>query len=72
MKTKDIRVEIYDVKWDIDGGTFEPPRDIVRYMTVPEGMTEEELEDDISDWLSDQYGWCHKGFDMKIIEKEKT
>lgn len=28
----------------------------------------EEFLDDVSDWLSDEYGWCHFGFD--VAEKE--
>jgi hypothetical protein len=28
---------------------------------IPEGLTE---IDDISDWVSDEYGFCHGGFDL--------
>lgn len=33
-------------------------------ITVPEGMTDPE---DISDWLSDEYGFCHEGFQLKDV-----
>lgn len=25
----------------------------------------EEFLDDVSDWLSDEYGWCHFGFETE-------
>jgi hypothetical protein len=28
---------------------------------IPEELTDDE---DISDWLSDEYGYCHKGFEL--------
>ncbi len=28
---------------------------------VPEGLEDDE---DISDWLSDEYGFCHEGFEL--------
>lgn len=28
---------------------------------IPEGLTDDE---DISDWLSDEYGYCHEGFKL--------
>ena len=33
---------------------------------IPEGMYDPE---DISDWLSDEYGWCHEGF---VIDCDST
>jgi transcription elongation factor Elf1 len=33
-------------------------------ITVPDGMTDPE---DISDWLSDEYGFCHEGFQLKDV-----
>lgn len=34
---------------------------------IPEGLTN---EDEISDWLSDTYGYCHKGFTLKKSPRE--
>lgn len=44
-----------DIKWDTDGDNIDLPTE----MEIPEGMIE---EDEISDWLSDQTGFCHYGF----------
>lgn len=49
-----------NIKWDTDGDMewlYELPTEI----EIPEGMTD---EDEISDYLSDQEGFCHNGFEL--------
>lgn len=54
------------IKWDIDledGKTHEEVLEECELPTeveIPEGINEE----DISDWLSDEYGFCHAGFKL--------
>lgn len=43
------------VDWDTDG---EPNNDLPSIVKIPDSVSDEE----ISDWLSDQYGFCHKGY----------
>ena len=31
----------------------------------------DELSDNISDWLTDEYEYCHEGFNYEIIEEEE-
>ena len=33
---------------------------------IPNGLTDDE---DISEWLSEMYGFCHKGFELSTDEK---
>ena len=47
-----------DIKWDTDDEDVDLPN-IVK---VPDDLTDGE---DISDWLSDEYGFCHDGFALK-------
>lgn len=47
-----------NIQWDTDGEDVELPSEIV----LPEGM---EDEDEISDYISDETGFCHFGFDIK-------
>ena len=47
-----------DIKWDTDGYDIDLPTTI----KVPDNLTDGE---DISDWLSDEYGFCHAGFRLK-------
>lgn len=46
-----------NIKWDTDGEDVLLPAEI----EIPEGM---EDEDEISDFLSDETGFCHMGFDL--------
>lgn len=44
------------IEWDMDGdNNIELPKTI----EIPEGMTN---EDEISDYISEETGYCHKGF----------
>ena len=45
-----------NIKWDID---YDCNGDLPTEVEIPKGMTD---EDEISDWLSDEYGYCHEGF----------
>lgn len=47
-----------NIKWDVD---FEEDlEDLPTEMEIPNGMTDE----DISDYISDETGFCHKGFEL--------
>ena len=49
-----------NIEWDVD---FEEDlEDLPTEMEIPEGMEDEE---EISDWLSDQTGFCHWGFELE-------
>lgn len=49
--------------------------DIVKFIGAPEEVEiPKEIgndEDAISDWLSDEYGWCHEGFDLAWSSTEE-
>ena len=47
-----------NIKWDTDGD-MELLADLPTEIELPDGMTD---EDEISDWLSDQTGFCHDSF----------
>ena len=49
-----------EIKWDID--TKEDLEFLPKEIEIPEGMTDEE---EISDYISDLTGFCHKGFMIK-------
>ena len=48
-------MKAYDIEWETDGEDVELPTEI----EIPEDM---EDEDEISDYLSNLVGFCHKGF----------
>ena len=48
-----------NIEWDVD--YEEQLENLPKEMEIPEGMTDEE---EISDWLSDEIGFCHNGFEL--------
>lgn len=53
-----------NIKWDVDelGDLEYLPTEV----EIPSCLItdEDDLLDDISDWLSDEYGFCHNGFEL--------
>lgn len=52
-----------NIKWETDGYDAVLPHE----MTIPEEFIDEDgLDADaVSDWLSDQTGWLHNGFEIE-------
>ena len=59
-KADTVRLKAINIQWDTDGETVILPSEI----TIPSGMID---EDEISDYLSDQTGFCHTGFCLEFI-----
>lgn len=53
-----------NILWDADSA--EELENLPTEMIIPEGMTD---EDEVSDYLSDEIGYCHKGFDLVDMEE---
>lgn len=58
MKTKTYTVT--NIEWDTDGEQIELP--ITLNVNVPSDMPTDEIDDFISDEISNMTGYCHKGF----------
>lgn len=56
---EEINMRAINIEWDVD--YEEQLEDLPKEMEIPEGMTDEE---EISDWLSDEIGFCHNGFEL--------
>ena len=69
---KPLRVKFSNVNWDVDEEDFFSDEDIIlpteftTYIQPPEDE-DIELSEYLSDWLSDEYGYCHNGFNFEII-----
>ena len=65
-------MKVVKIKWDTDGDkellkTLPKEIDISNEVDVKDYEDDEEqLLDDISDWLTDTYGYCHFGFEVKF------
>lgn len=67
-----------NIKWDTDGD-MEVFNELPTEMIIPDELEEMYKKDkeyaleEISDWLSDETGFCHAGFEVeKVITKESV
>lgn len=67
LKNEKVLVKIYDIQWDTDEkeDLKNLPVEVVHMFKY--NKREGDFEDMISDWLSDEYGFCHNGFYFSII-----
>lgn len=70
MRSK-IKVLIYDIKWDTDGEKVKLPKKVEHIFDGYNDINDDDLLDEIADWLTDEYGYCHDGFDVKEISEDK-
>lgn len=65
-------MKVVKIKWDTDGDkellkSLPKEIDITDEFDVNDYEDDEDqLLEDISDWLSDTYGYCHFGFEIKF------
>ena len=75
---------IHDIQWDTSDDDCDPDEDdeldLPKTVTVFDRFRAEDyknedgsineyaLSDDVSDWLSNEYGFCHGGFQMRILD----
>ena len=58
-----------NIKWDVTDGAEDMSQEEINEVLeslptevdIPTGMWD---EDEISDWLSDEFGFCHYGFEL--------
>lgn len=58
-----------NIKWVTDGYDVDLPNE----MDIPENLIDENGEvdpEDVSDYISDETGWLHDGFEIKTDEGE--
>lgn len=55
-----------NIKWDTDGD-MELLEELPTEVEIPDYLItddEDDLLDEVSDWLSDEYGFCHDAFEI--------
>ena len=73
-----IMLKAINIKWDTDGDE-EVLQDLPTEMIIPDELAEyynpdrEYTREEISDWLSEEIGFCHSGFEIvKEVTKESV
>ena len=59
---------VSNIVWDTDGINPEE-LNLPSEIKLDETFINEALADYIGDWLSDEYGYCHDGFEIKVSEE---
>lgn len=62
-----IKVKVSNIEWDIDEEDSDLPTEI-EFQSEEYYEICDKLIDEISDWLSDEYGYCHDGFEVEEIK----
>lgn len=65
-----IKVLIYDIKWDTDVEKVNLPKKVEHIFDGYNDINDDDLLDEIADWLTDEYEYCHGGFNVKEIKEE--
>ena len=58
-------VRCFDIQWDTDGKRIKLPKECLIH--VDNDMDEIEMEEMLSDTLSERTGFCHKGFRTEVM-----
>ena len=68
MKNNSIRVfTVSNIDWDTDGEEIDLPDEMTVNVKEDEQLEEDEIEQYISDKISDETGFCHFGFNYKEV-----
>lgn len=71
-----ITVRIYNIKWDIDEEDYSNeeneklnlPNEVTHTFYEYNDINDEDLLDEIADWLSDEYGFCVSELEVEEVE----
>lgn len=70
----DVKFKATRIKWDVDKEDVEEGFSLPKEIDVPEEIVEEAMEKmvlEMSDYISDKTGFCHKGFDLECYSMTK-
>lgn len=66
-----IKIKVFNIEWDIDEEDEENNDELpteVEFQSEKYYEICDDLLDEISDWLSDEYGYCHNSFEVEEIK----
>ena len=70
MKTKNnitrITYKVSEIVWDTDEQESDPPSECLIDVMVNSNTTEEDIEESISNAITDMVSYCHKGFRYEV------
>lgn len=64
-----MTLTISNILWDTDDEETDLPEALsVPFQQLGDDIPESELSEVVSDWLTDEYGYCHFGFTIAVKE----
>ena len=60
-----MNYKVYNIKYDVDYDDSGPLPTKLTFEIYPQGDTEDEVEELLSNAITDYTGWCHNGFDYE-------
>lgn len=70
----DVKFKATRIKWDVDKEDVEEDFSLPKEIDVPKEIVEEAMEKmvlEMSDYISDKTGFCHKGFALECYSMTK-
>ena len=61
-------INVTDIKWDTDGEEVDLPDEEQINLDISNESDWDEIEEEIGNYLSDTYGFCHDGFTYNVID----
>lgn len=61
-------INVTDIKWDTDGEEVDLPDEEQINLDISNESDWDEIEEEIGNYLSDTYGFCHCGFTYDVID----
>lgn len=62
-----MKIKVSNIKYDTDGLKVKLPKALT-FILKEEAISHNEIEDIISDKISDKTGFCHLGFNFRVIK----
>lgn len=58
-----MKIKVFNILYDTDGEDVELPQEF-----EVEVDDHEDVGEELAEWITDQTGFCHKGFDYEVLE----
>lgn len=64
IKGQVFELQVSRIEWDTDGEKIEDLPESL-YLQFDDFDDDFDFDEELSDWLSDKYGWCVSGYEFK-------
>jgi hypothetical protein len=62
-----MKYRVFNIKWDIDDGEGSTPSELIIDVPAENTNTPDDIEQYLTDEISNISGWCHDGYDFEPV-----